>query len=102
MIAVASGKGGVGKSTLAVNLALALAETGAKVGLLDCDVYGPSIPLMLQHLGSPAGDPDKKIHPLMSYGLEARCRSASSRARTRRSSGAGRWCTGSSASSCPT
>jgi ATP-binding protein involved in chromosome partitioning len=70
VIAVASGKGGVGKSTLAVNLALALAETGAKVGLLDCDVYGPSIPLMLHISGRPQVTPDKKIHPLQSYGLK--------------------------------
>jgi ATP-binding protein involved in chromosome partitioning len=55
---------------LAVNLALALAETGAKVGLLDCDVYGPSIPLMLHISGRPQVTPDKKIHPLMSYGLK--------------------------------
>jgi ATP-binding protein involved in chromosome partitioning len=70
VIAVASGKGGVGKSTVAVNLALALAETGAKVGLLDCDIYGPSIPLMLHISGRPQVTPDKKIHPLMSYGLK--------------------------------
>jgi len=70
VIAVASGKGGVGKSTVAVNLALALAESGAKVGLLDCDVYGPSIPLMLNISGRPQVTPDKKIHPLMSYGLK--------------------------------
>jgi ATP-binding protein involved in chromosome partitioning len=70
VLAVASGKGGVGKSTVAVNLALALAESGAKVGLLDCDVYGPSIPLMLHISGRPQVTPDKKIHPLMSYGLK--------------------------------
>ncbi len=70
VVAVASGKGGVGKSTIAVNLALALAESGAKVGILDCDVYGPSIPLMLHISGRPQVTPDKKIHPLMSYGLK--------------------------------
>jgi ATP-binding protein involved in chromosome partitioning len=70
VVAVASGKGGVGKSTVSVNLALALAESGAKVGLLDCDVYGPSIPLMLHISGRPQVTPDKKIHPLMSYGLK--------------------------------
>ncbi|HTO55507.1 MAG TPA: Mrp/NBP35 family ATP-binding protein [Myxococcota bacterium] len=70
VIAVASGKGGVGKSTISVNLALALAESGARVGLLDCDVYGPSIPLMLHISGRPQVTPDKKIHPLQSYGLK--------------------------------
>jgi ATP-binding protein involved in chromosome partitioning len=70
VVAVASGKGGVGKSTVAVNLALALSESGAKVGLLDCDVYGPSIPLMLHISGRPQVTPDKKIHPLMSFGLK--------------------------------
>ena len=69
-IAVASGKGGVGKSTTAVNLALALSATSARVGLLDCDVYGPSIPLMLGISGRPSVTPDKKIVPLASYGLE--------------------------------
>lgn len=69
VLAVASGKGGVGKSTVAVNLALALAETGAKVGLLDCDIYGPSIPLMLGISGRPQVTPDKKIVPLQSHGL---------------------------------
>lgn len=69
VVAVASGKGGVGKSTVAVNLALALAESGGKVGLLDCDIYGPSIPLMLGISGQPRVTPEKKILPLESYGL---------------------------------
>ncbi len=69
VIAVASGKGGVGKSTVAVNLAVALATTGAKVGLLDCDIYGPSIPLMLGISGRPQVTPDKKIVPLQKLGL---------------------------------
>ncbi len=70
VIAVASGKGGVGKSTVAVNLALALAESGAAVGLLDCDIYGPSIPIMLGISGQPRITPDKKIMPLESCGLQ--------------------------------
>ena len=69
VVAVASGKGGVGKSTVSVNLAVALAQTGARVGLLDCDIYGPSIPLMLGISGRPQVTPDKKIVPLQSQGL---------------------------------
>ena len=69
VIAVASGKGGVGKSTTAVNLALALAERGAKVGILDADVYGPSIPMMLGVQKRPQMTPDKKILPVMAHGL---------------------------------
>jgi ATP-binding protein involved in chromosome partitioning len=69
VVAVASGKGGVGKSTVSVNLAAALAQTGASVGLLDCDIYGPSIPLMLGISGRPQVTPDKKIVPLQSQGL---------------------------------
>jgi ATP-binding protein involved in chromosome partitioning len=67
-IAVASGKGGVGKSTVAVNLAVALAQEGATVGLLDADVYGPSIPLMLGTEEQP-GLVDNKIIPGRAYGI---------------------------------
>jgi ATP-binding protein involved in chromosome partitioning len=69
-IAVASGKGGVGKSTVAVNLALALRESGASVGLMDTDIYGPSIPLMLACSGPPQVTPDRKLLPKESYGLK--------------------------------
>ncbi len=68
-IAVASGKGGVGKSTVAVNLAVALAEAGAAVGLLDADVYGPSIPLMMGQSGKPVVR-DGKIVPLEAHGVK--------------------------------
>jgi ATP-binding protein involved in chromosome partitioning len=71
VVAVGSGKGGVGKSTVAANLALALARLGSRVGLLDADVYGPSIPLMLHVEGRPALTPERKILPLKSpYGVE--------------------------------
>jgi len=64
VIAVASGKGGVGKSTVAANLALAMAHAGATVGLLDADIYGPSQQLMMGSDEGPMGDPSGKIHPV--------------------------------------
>ncbi len=70
IIAVASGKGGVGKSTVSTNLAVALAEMGYLVGLMDADVYGPSLPLMMQVKGRPVAGPNKKILPLMAYGCK--------------------------------
>ena len=72
VIAVASGKGGVGKSTTAVNLALALKAGGARVGILDADIYGPSQPRMLGLLGqSPETRDGKTFEPLVAHGLEA-------------------------------
>ena len=70
VIAVASAKGGVGKSSVAVNLALALADNGHKVGLLDADVYGPSVPTMLGLDEGPEVTDDRKIHPVKSHGLQ--------------------------------
>ncbi|MED5372767.1 MAG: Mrp/NBP35 family ATP-binding protein [Myxococcota bacterium] len=70
IIAVASGKGGVGKSTVSTNLAVALADMGYLVGILDADIYGPSVPLMLQVNGRPVAGPGKKILPLMAYGTK--------------------------------
>jgi ATP-binding protein involved in chromosome partitioning len=71
IIAVASGKGGVGKSTTAVNLALALAAEGATVGLLDADIYGPSQPQMLGISGQPESHDGKTLEPMTAYGLQA-------------------------------
>lgn len=68
-IAIASGKGGVGKSTVSVNLAMALAQTGAKVGLLDADVYGPSIPLMMGCQGEAPLTANNRIMPIQRYGV---------------------------------
>ncbi|GAC1363949.1 MAG: iron-sulfur cluster carrier protein ApbC [Herpetosiphon sp.] len=69
VIAVASGKGGVGKSTVAVNMALALAQDGARVGLLDADVYGPSVPIMTGITGQPV-PVDGKLTPLEAFGIK--------------------------------
>jgi len=71
IIAVASGKGGVGKSTTAVNLALALAAEGAQVGVLDADIYGPSQPTMLGISGRPQSKDGKTLEPLEAYGVQA-------------------------------
>ena len=70
IVAVASGKGGVGKSTTAVNLALALAAEGASVGILDADIYGPSVPMMMGIDGRPESDDGKTMEPLENYGLQ--------------------------------
>ena len=70
IIAVASGKGGVGKSTTAANLALALAAEGANVGLLDADIYGPSQPMMLGVSGKPDSKDGKTMEPLQAHGLQ--------------------------------
>jgi ATP-binding protein involved in chromosome partitioning len=71
LIAVASGKGGVGKSTVAVNLAVALARDGASVGLLDADITGPNVPLMLGLDGQPGKSEGEKILPLSRHGVKA-------------------------------
>jgi ATP-binding protein involved in chromosome partitioning len=70
IVAVASGKGGVGKSTTAVNLALALAAEGARVGLLDADIYGPSQPMMMGIAGRPESTDGKTMEPLENYGVQ--------------------------------
>ena len=71
IIAIGSGKGGVGKSTTAVNLALALAGEGARVGVLDADIYGPSVPAMLGLSGRPDSPDGKSIEPMHAHGIEA-------------------------------
>ncbi len=71
VIAVASGKGGVGKSTTAVNLALALQAEGATVGILDADIYGPSIPRMLGCKGQPESSDGKSLEPMIGHGIQS-------------------------------
>jgi ATP-binding protein involved in chromosome partitioning len=70
LVAVASGKGGVGKTTVAVNLALALAKFGNKVGLLDADVYGPNVPIMLGSTAEPMATSQQRIIPVQAQGLK--------------------------------
>jgi ATP-binding protein involved in chromosome partitioning len=70
IIAVASGKGGVGKSTTAVNLAISLASFNRKIGLLDADIYGPSIPMLMNLREKPQVDEKKKLIPLVNYGIK--------------------------------
>ena len=70
VIAVASGKGGVGKSTVSTNLAIALSRNGLNVGLADADIYGPSLPTMMNIQGQPIANEDKKIVPLEAYGIQ--------------------------------
>src|SRR2546423_4959562 len=70
IVAVGSGKGGVGKTTLAVNLAIAMSRLGHKVGLLDADVYGPNVPLMLGTNAQPKVVGENRLEPLEAHGVK--------------------------------
>ncbi len=70
IVAVASGKGGVGKTTCAVNLAISLSRMGARVGLLDADIYGPNVPVMLGTTEQPRAESERRILPVEAYGLK--------------------------------
>ncbi len=70
IIAVGSGKGGVGKSTVALNLALATQRLGARVGILDADIYGPSLPLLTGNATTPVLTPEKRLEPIIAFGLQ--------------------------------
>ena len=89
IIAISSGKGGVGKSTVAANLAVALAKSGAKVGLMDADIYGPNIPMMMGVTAPPEKEGDK-LKPAEAYGVKIMSMAFLCR-RRRQWSGVGQW-----------
>jgi len=70
IVAIGSGKGGVGKTTVAVNLAIALSRLGQRVGLLDADIYGPNVPLMMGSTQQPKVGPDNRIEPNLTHGIK--------------------------------